>query len=116
MRAQTLVERAMRLEPRHNVYYLDTAGWIAFKRGDLEAARDLLLASLRQMNRNQGSSVAESLWHLGRVYEELGKLQDAIWCYRKAQRMAPSGAYGVRAVQALERLREGRTKSMLEQK
>ena len=26
-RAETLVDKAMRLEPRHNVYYMDTAGW-----------------------------------------------------------------------------------------
>jgi len=113
-RAQTLVEKAMLLEPKHNVYYLDTAGWIAFKRGKFELARDLLLASLRQMNRNQGQSVSESLWHLGRVYEEMGRRDSAIWCYQKALRIAPSGAFGVRSEQALERLGPSGSRRSLE--
>ena len=37
-RAETLVDKAMRLEPRHNVYYMDTAGWVAFQKGHLPEA------------------------------------------------------------------------------
>lgn len=113
--ADVLVKKAMRLEPKHNVYYLDTAGWIAFQQGELERARDYLLASLRQMTGNQGASVSESLWHLGRVYEEMGEIRDARWCYRKAERLAPSGLFGVRAAEELERLRGTGSKDSLEQ-
>ena len=103
-RAEELVDIAMRLEPRHNVYYMDTAGWIAFQQGRLQEAREMLEGSIRRMNRSQGSAISESLWHMGRVLEESGNVAEAEWYFRKAARLSPRGLYGMRSIADLKRL------------
>ena len=103
-RAEELVDTAMRLEPRHNVYYMDTAGWIAFQQGRLRDAREMLEGSIRRMNRSQGSAISESLWHMGRVLEESGEVTEAEWYFRKAARLSPRGLYGLRSIADLKRL------------
>lgn len=95
--ALALVRRARALEPSQNVYYLDTEGWILFQLGRAEEAAELIRGSIRQMDLKQGSSLAESYWHLGQVLERLGSREEALRTYRTAMRMDPTGRYGLRA-------------------
>jgi len=77
--ALDMITRALIKEPE-NRYYLDTAGWVHFKLGNLDEALHYLLMSLRVDSNPQ----AISFEHLGDVYMKMGKLQEAKDNYNKA--------------------------------
>jgi tetratricopeptide (TPR) repeat protein len=104
--ARALVRKAQALEPKHNVYYLDTEGWIAFQQGDYAEAVELIEGSIAQMTDAQGPSAAESFWHLGKAYLAVGRGADAALAFRRAARLDPLGQYGLLARKDLEALAE----------
>jgi tetratricopeptide (TPR) repeat protein len=53
----------------------DTKGWIAFKRGDLDAAQEWIVPAWLASGRGDEAE------HLGEVYEKLGKRDEAIRYY-----------------------------------
>ncbi len=55
------------LEKTGTPEFLDTAGWIAYKQGKHEKARELLEKAI-----NSGTPKADQLYHLGMVYAQLG--------------------------------------------
>ena len=69
--ALEMSERAVAMEPE-NAAYLDTLGWIYFKKGDYEQARDYIQRSV-----DTGDASAEVYEHLGDVYEALGDMENA---------------------------------------
>jgi len=76
-RANELVRRSMQLVP-NNPQVLDTAGWVAFLQDDYERATTYLLESIdRQDN-------SEARYHLGRVYEQRQRPEEALQEYEKA--------------------------------
>ena len=70
--------KAIKEEPQ-NAAYLDTAGWIYFRMGEYEKARDLIEKSV-----NSRSASAEVAEHLGDVYEKLGNLEKALQYWKRA--------------------------------
>lgn len=70
-RAEELAIKAMEVAPE-NAAYLDTVGWIYFKKGEYEKARRFIQASI-----DTGEASAEVLEHLGDVHEQLGNMDEA---------------------------------------
>ena len=70
--AQAFVERALRVDPQ-NGYYLDSLGWVLFKRGDVSRA----LQALERAERLAGPE-ATILEHLGDVYRRAARPADAV--------------------------------------
>jgi uncharacterized protein HemY len=55
-----------------NPAFLDTLGWIYFKKGDYEKAREHIAASI-----DTGQASATVMEHMGDVYEKLGDMDEA---------------------------------------
>lgn len=63
--ARTLIAEALEQEPG-NAAYLDSMGWVLFRLGDLDGARDWLLRSWEaQRDAEVGAHLGEVLWRLG---------------------------------------------------
>jgi tetratricopeptide (TPR) repeat protein len=71
-------QKALNAEP-DNAAYLDTIGWICFKRGELDKAETFILKAI-----SSGEQSAEVYEHLGDVYMKMGKPDKA----RKAWKTA----------------------------
>ncbi|MCH8556963.1 MAG: tetratricopeptide repeat protein [Balneolia bacterium] len=76
--ALEMSERAVEAEPE-NAAYLDTLGWVHFKLGNYEIAREYIQASI-----DTGSASAVVLEHMGDVYEKLGDMINAKYWWEKA--------------------------------
>jgi len=76
--AAEYVERALAINP-DSAPYLDTAGWIYFKLGHVQLARDFIDRSL-----NINPENPEVLMHMGDVLEYLGKSNEAYIYYMRA--------------------------------
>ena len=77
------------LNPKGNGYYVETEAWAEFLAGRKEAALDLELRARRFWNLGQGGGLAESFYHLGRIYEALGRTAEAVEAYRRAATLEP---------------------------
>lgn len=77
-KAERLVDRALKAEPE-NPAYLDTKGWVLFKRGRYQEALQYIEKSL-EIRQNS----AEVWEHLGDVHEKLGNYEQAVQSWRKA--------------------------------
>lgn len=77
-RALELAEEAISYQPE-NAAYLDTIGWIYYKRGEYEQAREFIQRSV-----DTGDSGPEVYEHLGDVYAALGNIEEAIRWWNKA--------------------------------
>jgi tetratricopeptide (TPR) repeat protein len=76
-RANELVRRSMQLVP-NDPQVLDTAGWVAFLQDDYERATTYLLESINRRDN------PEARYHLGRVYEQIQRPEEALQEYEKA--------------------------------
>ena len=92
--AQELLERALKLEPE-NGYYLDSLGWVFFKRGDLERAAK----ALEQADALVGPEPT-ILEHLGDCYRAARRLGDAAAAYRRALDVSTKGSADPEAAKA----------------
>lgn len=70
-RALRMVQRAVDEDPE-NSSYLDTIGWVYYKLGNYDKAKDFLYKAIEQDENN-----ATLLNHLGDVYYRLGNTQKA---------------------------------------
>jgi len=81
--AQQLIERAVQLDPANGAF-LDSLGWVKFKRGDAQAS----LADLKEARRQLPED--ETVWdHLGTVQQALGDPRAAWDAFKRAQTLAP---------------------------
>ncbi len=76
--ARELAEKAISFEPE-NAAYLDTVGWIYYKKGEYEQAREYIQRSV-----DTGEASAEVYEHLGDVYKALNDDENAIKFWNKA--------------------------------
>ena len=76
--AVQLVRKALESEP-DNGAYLDSLGWVHFRRGDLAEAEKYLSAAAQRM---PGNSEVQD--HLGDVFARRGRIDDAIAAWTKA--------------------------------
>ena len=77
-RALELAEQAISYQPE-NAAYLDTIGWVHFKRGEYDRAKEFIQRSV-----DTGEAGPEVYEHLGDVFEALGNLEDAVYWWNKA--------------------------------
>jgi tetratricopeptide (TPR) repeat protein len=80
-RAKELVMKAITREPA-NASYLDTLGWVLFKMGMYEQARETLEKAVR-LNSNE----VEIYEHLSKVYEKIGNTQKALELLERAKQI-----------------------------
>jgi len=81
--ALEMSKRAVGMDPK-NAAYLDTLGWIYFKKGDFNAALEYIQQSV-----DTGNASAEVYEHLGDVYEALGDMSKAREWWEKAFELDP---------------------------
>lgn len=80
--AYKLIKEALVQEPE-NAAFIDTLGWIYYKKGDLQSAeRDIETASTKTHD-------WEIYYHLGRIKDELNKRQEAMRNYFLSMRYNP---------------------------
>lgn len=79
--ASDMVQRALAINPQ-SAPYLDTAGWIYFKLGHIQLAREFIQRSLEIEPEN-----AEVLRHMGNILEFLGKSNEAYVYYLRADKL-----------------------------
>lgn len=94
--ALPLLERAVELEPKSGII-LDSLGWAHYRLGNLRRAADMLETASDLARGN-----AEIEYHLGVVYAELGRFNDARAQFNRALEIAPSFGRARTALQALE--------------
>jgi tetratricopeptide (TPR) repeat protein len=78
-----MAQKALEKEPENGAY-LDTMGWIHFKMGDYEKAREFIERAFKTRNTS-----ADILDHLGDVYAKLGKPTLAREHWKKALELDP---------------------------
>ena len=79
--AGDMVERALSINPQ-SAPYLDTAGWIYFKLGHIQLAREFIQRSLEIEPDN-----VEVLRHMGQILEFMGKSNEAYVYYLRADKL-----------------------------
>lgn len=80
--AETMIRRAVELEPGNGAY-LDSLGWVYFRKGKYaEALNELLRAA--ELLQEDDAVVFE---HIGDTYEKLGKSAEAVIYWQKAYRL-----------------------------
>ena len=84
--ALALVERALAVDP-HNGAYLDSLGWIYFRQGKLELAREPLELAAREFPFDP-----TILDHLGDLYQRVGESELALTAWQRALENDPDAA------------------------
>ena len=85
-RAESLVRKALRLDPNGRRVYLDSLGWVLFKAGRHDEAAAALREALSLLGRDpsQRAALAETLRHLGEVERARGNDAAARRCFERA--------------------------------
>lgn len=87
-KAEPLIRRAIEIEP-NNAAFIDSLGWLHFKKGDYTAAlRELLHA--KDMIKELRADDAEIIDHIGQTYQKLGERDKALESLKKARELDPS--------------------------
>jgi len=82
--AEQLLHKALKAKP-DNGYYLDSLGWIFYRKGKLKEALEKLLAAVKAA----GDDAV--IWrHIGEVYERMGSRDKALEAYERSLRVDPS--------------------------
>ncbi|MEO0232816.1 MAG: tetratricopeptide repeat protein [candidate division WOR-3 bacterium] len=81
--AMKLIEKALQIEP-NNGYYLDSMGWVYYKMGEYEKAKDYLYNALQVLD-----SDPVIFEHYGDVLMKLGDVNRAKEFYKKALKFDP---------------------------
>ncbi len=84
--AEELVRSALAKEP-DNGYYIDSLGWVLFKKGDYRASARELERAIDKLGED-----AVILEHLGDAYAALSRYQDALAAYRHSRRLNDNAA------------------------
>jgi tetratricopeptide (TPR) repeat protein len=105
-RGLELVQTALSSEPSHSAFYLDTQGWLLYRKGSLEEAEGKVRSALLRSHLGFGDSLAESLYHLGIILRDRGDREQAIRHFGQASFLDPYGEYGGLARDALREMAE----------
>ncbi|MFO8052873.1 MAG: tetratricopeptide repeat protein [Candidatus Omnitrophota bacterium] len=80
--AEQMVRKALKVEPRNGAY-LDSLGWIYFKKGKLKKAKEY---TKKALNYAQDPEIYQ---HLGKIYIESGNTKKGIETYKKGLEKFP---------------------------
>jgi tetratricopeptide (TPR) repeat protein len=95
--AESLVRSALAKEP-DNGYYIDSLGWILFKKGDYRRAASELERAIAKVGED-----AVMLEHLGDAYAALARFEDALAAYRHSSRLQSGNATLREKIESTER-------------
>jgi tetratricopeptide (TPR) repeat protein len=82
--AETMIRRALQSEP-NNASYLDSLGWVEFRKGQLDRALDDLLRAAKTAE-HEDPVVFE---HIGDTYLKLNRTREALEAWQKALSLDP---------------------------
>ena len=97
--AKKLVDRALQLEP-NNAYYMDSLGWVYFRLGKIDKARQVL----EEVHRRLPQEVTV-LIHLARTYQQNKQWQKALRLFLFVLKLNPEPHQRKEATSQIERLR-----------
>jgi tetratricopeptide (TPR) repeat protein len=98
--AEAMIRKALAAEPENGAY-LDSLGWVLFKRGKYDEA----LPYLEKAVKNSPGAGDETLWeHLGEALDHVGKRPQALEALKKALEFAEKAAYPDKKL--MERVKE----------
>jgi tetratricopeptide (TPR) repeat protein len=84
--AETLVRQALAKEPE-NGFYIDSLGWVLYKKGDYRAAAKELERAVAKVGED-----AVILEHLGDAYAAMSRYKDALAAYRHSNKLQDNAA------------------------
>lgn len=87
-KAGELIGKANELEP-NNAAFIDSLGWLHFKKGDYKAALTELLRA-RELLKELQPEDAEIVDHIGQTYQKLGDKEKAVENLKKANELDPA--------------------------
>src|SRR6266508_6170728 len=82
--AETMIRRALEMEP-NNASYLDSLGWVEFRKGQFDRALDNLLRAAKTAQRED----PVVLEHIGDTYLKLNRTREALEAWQKALALDP---------------------------
>jgi tetratricopeptide (TPR) repeat protein len=82
--AETMIRRALELEP-NNASYLDSLGWVQFRKGKFDQALGNLLLAAKTADHDD-PVVFE---HIGDTYLKLNRIPEAVESWQKALTLDP---------------------------
>jgi membrane associated rhomboid family serine protease len=107
-RAEAAAQQAVKLAPKMGTY-LDTLAWVHYYQGKYELALQEQLQALRKPDAGSGQNgTAELQYHLGAIYEKLGRTSDARVAYQRALGAMPTFQPAREGLDRLSRLDGGR--------
>ena len=97
--AETMIRRALQSEP-NNASYLDSLGWVEFRKGQFDRALDDLLRAVKAAGR-EDPVVFE---HIGDTYLKLNRPPEALEAWQKALSLDPKNKNLADKIQATKKL------------
>ena len=97
--AETMIRRALQSEP-NNASYLDSLGWVEFRKGQFDRALDDLLRAAKTAER-EDPVVFE---HIGDTYLKLNRTREALEAWQKALSLDPKNKNLADKIQATKKL------------
>ena len=97
--AETMIRRALQSEP-NNASYLDSLGWVEFRKGQFDRALDDLLRAVKAAGR-EDPVVFE---HIGDTYLKLNRTPEALEAWQKALSLDPKNKNLADKIQATKKL------------
>jgi tetratricopeptide (TPR) repeat protein len=96
--AETMIRRALQSEP-NNASYLDSLGWVEFRKGQFDRALDDLLRAAKTAER-EDPVVFE---HIGDTYLKLNRTKEALEAWQKALSLDPKNKNLADKIQATKK-------------
>ena len=96
--AETMIRRALQSEP-NNASYLDSLGWVEFRKGQFDRALDDLLRAAKTAER-EDPVVFE---HIGDTYLKLNRTREALEAWQKALSLDPKNKNLADKIQATKK-------------
>jgi tetratricopeptide (TPR) repeat protein len=97
--AELMIRRALEGEP-NNASYLDSLGWVEFRKGQFERALDDLQRAAKTAE-HEDSVVFE---HLGDTYLKLNRTREALEAWQKALALDPKNKNLVDKIQTTKKM------------
>ena len=97
--AETMIRRALQSEP-NNASYLDSLGWVEFRKGQFDRALDDLLRAAKTAER-EDPVVFE---HIGDTYLKLNRTREALEAWQKALSLDPKNKNLADKIQAAKKM------------